>query len=452
MNTANPLYLNLLKKIENKSARITVIGLGYVGLPTALVLANVGYSVVGLDINNKIVNTVKDGKSPTNEPGLDELISNLIKDGRFNATTEYNKALENADIVIYIVNTPLDKTSKKANLTSLKQAIEMSSPYIRKGMLLIVGSTVPPKTTDAVVKKMIEERTNLKVGSDFWLAYCPERIAPGKAIKELTENDRLVGGVDEKSTELAYRLLKHMTKGTIIRTTALTAEISKLAENTFRDINIAFANELALISEELGADVMEVIRCANTHPRVNIHRPGNGVGGPCLTKDPYFLINSIEQKNLPADLIISSRKINDFMPAHVVSILEETLSEHNIKLENATIAVFGLTYKGDVDDLRESPALKIVELLRERGVQLKLMDPYITEIYDQKVYSNAVDVARGADAIIIATDHSLFRNLNFKQIIKVMKHPIILDSKRILRVGDIKLLGIVYKGIGYTTE
>ncbi|MGQ4834353.1 MAG: nucleotide sugar dehydrogenase [Candidatus Asgardarchaeia archaeon] len=441
------LYLNLLEKIENKTAKITVIGLGYVGLPTALILANAGYHVFGLDINEKIVITIKNKESPTNEPGLKELIEKLLKNGKFKVTTEYEKALSNVDIVIYIVNTPLGE-NKLANLTFLEKAVSDSAKYIRKGMLLVIGSTVPPKTTESIVKKIIETKTGLRAGMDFWLAYCPERIAPGKAIKELTENNRLAGGIDEKSTELAYRLLSKITKGKVIKTTALVAEISKLAENTFRDVNIAFANELALICEQLGADVIEVIKCANTHPRVNIHKPGNGVGGPCLTKDPYFLINSIDKNKLPTDLINASRKINDYMPRHTVELLEKALLKYGKNIRDSTIAIFGLAYKGNVDDIRESPALKIIKLVKKRGATVKLMDPYVKKWERNDISQDPISTAKNTDAIIIATDHNIFLNLNFDKIRRAMNIPIIIDSKRILSEKELKSLGFEYIGIG----
>lgn len=437
----------LKEKIKKKEAQIVVIGLGFVGLPTAVLFANAGFNVTGIDINPKIIEIVNEGKSPIEEPELDDLIRKVIENKKLVVSTKYDGTIENADVIIFVVQTPLGK-NKKPDLTYLKNALTEASKYIKKQSLIIIESTTPPGTTHNIVIPIIEKISKLKNGVDFWVAYCPERIAPGKAVKEFIENNRLVGGTDETSTELAYSLLTQITKGKVIKTTALTAEISKVAENTFRDINIAYANELALLCEHLNADVISVIQCANTHPRVNIHLPGPGVGGPCLTKDPHFLITSVSME-LPSDLIIPSRKINDYMPKHVVSLTEEALKNQDKKISDCKIAIFGLAYKGDVNDTRESPAIKIYELLSARGANLVIVDPFINEWQGISIYDDPINAVVNADVILIATDHSMFKKLDYSLLkTKMNEKPILVDGKRILSKQQIEELGFVYVGVG----
>ena len=330
----------LIDDIRKRILRLTILGSGYVGLPTAALFADAGFHVVAVDIKPEVVKTVNNGVSPIKEPELDELILRNVQAGRLRATSSL-KILTQTDAVIVSVQTPIDQ-NKKPNLSFLMKAIEDIGRALRKGMLVIVSSTIPPGSMLEKVKPKLELLSGLKADSDFYLAYVPERISPGKAIKEFVESPRVIGGIGPNSTKIAAELFKTVCK-TVIETDATTAEIAKLAENTYRDINIAFANELALICEQHGADVKKVIDLANTHPRVNIHAPGPGVGGPCLPKDPYLLINKTRFKR--CSIVSTARKINDYMPNHIVKMTLEVLEAVGKSVKGSRISILGTAYK-----------------------------------------------------------------------------------------------------------
>jgi len=438
----------LLKKIREKSVRIAVVGLGRVGLPIAVVFAKSGYKVVGVDNNTNLVKTISKSIFPSSEPDIQELLKEMIKVGRLEATTDIEKGVKSTEIIILCVQTPLNNAADP-DLVYLQKACTLVGKNLSKGKLVIVESTVPPRTTEEVVVSILENNSKLKCGEDFWLVHCPERIAPSKAIKELTENPRIVGGLDTESAEIAAELLSNVTKGSVLITDCTTAEVAKLAENTFRDVNIAFANELALICEQIDVDVMEAIKIANTHPRVNIHNPGCGVGGPCLTKDPYLLLHAIRKKDVASKIISSSRKVNDDMPEHAVRLLLKTLKETGRNVKELEIAVLGAAYKGQVDDATNSPAKQIVKRLMELGASVSVYDPYCKETFGARKASSVVNAVRGKDCLLVVTDHGLFKNLNLRQLKSVMlENPIIIDCRRIINVSEAKNHGFLYVGTG----
>ena len=440
----------LVKKIREKSVRIAVVGLGRVGLPIAVVFAKSGYNVVGVDNNKNLVETISKSIFPSNEPGIQELLREMIKVGRLEATTDIEKGLKSTEIIILCVQTPLNNAADP-DLVYLQKACTLVGKNLSKGKLVIVESTVPPRTTEEVVVSILEKNSKLKCGEDFWLVHCPERIAPSKAVKELTENPRIVGGLDTESAEIAAELLSNVTKGSIFVTDCTTAEVAKLAENTFRDVNIAFANELALICEQIDVDVMEAIKIANTHPRVNIHNPGCGVGGPCLTKDPYLLLHAIRKKDVTSRIISSSRKVNDDMPEHTVRLLLKTLKETGRNVKELEIAVLGAAYKGQVDDATNSPAKQIVKKLMELGASVSVYDPYCRETFGAKKASSVFSAVRGKECVLVVTDHDIFKNLNLRQLKSVMlENPIMIDCRRIINVSEAKNHGFLYVGTGHS--
>ncbi|MEM2507063.1 MAG: nucleotide sugar dehydrogenase, partial [Nitrososphaeria archaeon] len=331
MSVKNKLPEKLLNIIRNRSLHLTVLGSGYVGSPTAALFAAVGFHVTAVDVKPEVVEAVNNGVSPINEPGLNELIARNVKAGRLKAVLNSRGSFNSTDAFIISVQTPINK-NKKPNLSFLNKALKDVGKNLKKETLVIVSSTVPPRTMQEKVKPKLESLSGLTAEKDFYLAYVPERIAPGKAIKEFVESPRLVGGIGPNSTKIAAELFKTVCK-TVIETDAQTAEIAKLAENTFRDINIAFANQLALICEQLGVDVTEVIKLANTHPRVNIHMPGPGVGGPCLPKDPHLLIS--KSKLTDHDIVKTARKINDYMPKHIVNLIAKALKNAGKTVKNS---------------------------------------------------------------------------------------------------------------------
>jgi UDP-N-acetyl-D-mannosaminuronic acid dehydrogenase len=411
--------------------KICVIGLGYIGLPTALLLSK-SHDVFGCDINEGVVDKINNKISPFTESGLEE----MLKESNIKAFTHPVEA----DVFIICVPTPFDKEVKMADLRYVKSAIETIVPYLRRGNLIIIESTVTPGTCEKIVTPLLE-RSRLKVKKDIYLSHCPERAIPGKTFYEIVNNDRIVGGVDEKSAALAEELYECFVKGNIYKTNIRTAEFVKLMENTFRDVNIALANEFAILGEEIDINVWEAIELANKHPRVNILTPGPGVGGHCIAVDPWFLTES----TVNARIINTAREINDGMPTYVLSKAKKIFEEQNIK--SPTVTIFGVAYKGNVDDTRETPALKLIKLCEKEGLNVKIYDPIVKEFeYPLLTLEEAV---RDTDLIIIEADHTEFRSMNAKIISNLVRNRNIIDTRNIinhkgfLREGfKIRILGI----------
>jgi len=425
--------------------KLVVVGLGYVGLPTAVVFASKGLRVIGVDIDKQKVKAINEGKCYIHEPGLDALLKCVVSKGLLSATTEGVEAIKESDATIIAVNTPV-RNNGSADLFQLMSALKTVRRGLHKGLLVVIESTLPPGTMMNVVKPFLEE-TGLRSGADFYIAHVPERIAPGKAIEELTNVPRIIGGIDPESTRRAYELYSRINRELYL-TDATTAEFVKLIENTFRDLNIAYANFLALVAEKLGIDVYEAIRLANTHLRVNIHIPGAGVGGPCLTKDPHLLLSSIGEV-LGSELIKIARRINDYMPIHIVNKVMDIIKREGLGLYNIKVVVLGTAYKGDVDDTRESPAGKIIKELINRGMYVVAYDPYAREFFGAEKANSVEDALRDADIVIIATDHSLFRSLNWAKLGELMRNRVIVDGRRVLEPSKARKLGFKYYGVGY---
>ena len=436
------------KQVEDlqQSLRLTVLGSGYVGLPTAALFADVGFNVTAVDVNPRIVKSVNGGVSPINEPGLQELVLHNVLAGKLKAVLNSDITLRNEDAVIISVQTPIGK-NKKPNLSFLMDALETVGKNLKKQMPVAVCSTVPPGTMQGKVKPLLESLSGLKADTDFYLAYVPERIAPGKALKEFVENPRLIGGIGPNSTKIASELFRRVCKR-VIETDAPTAEIAKLSENTFRDVNIAFANQLALICEQHGADVTKVIELANTHPRVNIHTPGPGVGGPCLTKDPYLLLHL--SKPVVHDIIKAARKINDYMPKHMVKLTILALKNTGKDIKGSKIAILGTAYKANVDDPRESPSKPIIQELTKLGAKVKAYDPHCKETFGAERANSLNETLKNSDCIIVVTDYIEFKNLNLKEIKMLMKdNPAIIDGRRTVNPHEAEKLGFIYCGLGF---
>jgi UDP-N-acetyl-D-mannosaminuronic acid dehydrogenase len=441
--------LDLVEKIKKRKARIAVIGLGHIGLPTAALFAESCFDVIGTDVAGEIVETVLSEKSPVKEPWLDELVKKVVKNGKLKATTDTRLTVRKTDVVMICVPTPLTK-DKKPDLAYLKNACEDVAKELSGRKLVVIQSTVPPGTIKNLVVRILEERSGLKCGRDFWLAYCPERITPGRALREFAENARVVGGYDSDSADLATQLFKAVTRGKILVTDCASAEAAKLAENTFRFVNIAFANELALICEQIGVDIEEVVRLANTHQRVNIHNAGFGVGGPCVPKDPYLLLHSVTGTDFKSRVIESSGELNEFMPRHAVELVVEALRRVSKDVKDSKVAVLGVAYKAEVDDVRNSPAEGIVRELMDLGMEVVVYDPYCKESYVAKKARNIVDAVEGSDCLLIVTDHKIFRGLELERLRALMNvNPVIVDGKRVVDPEKAKKIGFSYYGIGY---
>lgn len=430
--------------INEKIAKIAIIGLGYVGLPTAALFADRGFPVAGIDVNLKIVNQVNEGKLQNSEPGLQGLVMRSRRRGYLCATGIPSEGLSAADIIIVCVQTPVDRLGN-VNLSFLQKACEDIAGCLKKNRLVIIQSTVPPKTINTVVLPTLEGLSGLKCGEDFRLAYCPERITPGKGLNDLSINTRLIGAYDSESANLCSRLFQLVTSGRLIITDIPSAEVSKLAENAFRYVNIAFANELALLCKQIGVDAKEVIALANTHPRVSIHQPGCGAGGPCLSKDTHLLMNSVQHSDFRPCVLSAAVSLNNSMPRIIAELALSALNKAGKNVVGSKVVILGTAYKGDVDDSRDSPAEGIVRELKQKHAKICVFDPHCPESYGEPKAKNLAEAVKDADCIIIAADHKEFSKLDLFEIKQLMKdNPIIVDAKRIINPVEAKHFGFEY--------
>lgn len=433
-------------RIRDRQLNIVVLGCGYVGLPTAVLFADAGFSVTAVDIKHSIVKNINNCKSPISESGLNELLSRNVQAGRLKAVLPSELKLTTKSAIIICVQTPIN-LDNKPDLSYLTTAIELIGKQIQKEIILAICSTVPPQTINQKIRPFIESISSLSADNEFYLAYVPERIAPGKSIKEFIEGPRLVGGIGPNSTKIISELFKTVCKK-ILQTDAITAEIAKTAENTFRDINIAFANQLALICEQNNADVIKMIKLANTHPRVNIHSPGPGVGGPCLTKDPYLLTHNTT--NQTPSIITTAREINNYMPNHIIELTLSALKNSGKNIKASKIALLGTAYKANVDDPRFSPSESVVRHLIHLGCDVITYDPHCDATFGAKKANFQSEAFKNTDCLILMVDHNEFKHLNLSEIIVQMNtKPVIIDGKRIIDPCLSEKLGFIYYGIGY---
>ncbi|MDO5521350.1 MAG: nucleotide sugar dehydrogenase [bacterium] len=397
--------------------KLCVIGLGYIGLPTAVMFANSGCDVIGVDKSEEVINILKNGGVHIEEDGLNEIVRNCFDSGRLKVSTKPVAA----DVYIIAVPTPnaCDKCLS-CDIRLVVAACKEILPYLSKSNIVIVESTVAPRTLQDYIMPIFEEQ-GYTIGEDLYLAHCPERVLPGRILYEMRYNNRIVGGITKECTKHAAKVYETFVEGKIIKTDAKTAEIAKCMENTYRDVNIALANELAKVCGELNIDCLEAIRIANEHPRVNILWPGPGVGGHCLAVDPYFIYSKIP--NL-AKLIKTARDINSTMPYYVVEKTVELVEG----IQKPKIVAFGLTYKGNIDDTRESPAIKIIELLKADGFQLEVYDPHVGKGVEQSPY----ELVKDSDLVLILADHDEFKEIDYNKVGDLMRRAYIFDTRNII--------------------
>lgn len=428
------------KRME-KNRRICIFGLGYVGLPLACLAAEKGYKVTGVDVDDEKINLVNEGISPIDD---DELKNKLkILKGKIKATNDGLNAVKESDIVVICVPTPVDE-NYHPNLKYVKESAKVVSKVLKKGQLVILESTVAPMTTENILKPILE-KSGLICGEDFYLCFCPERIDPGNKKFKLKDIPRVVGGINKESTERAMNFYNSILDSEVLGLSSPeVAEAVKIMENTFRDINIAFVNEMAKSFDRLGIDITEVIRGASTKPFAFMpHYPGCGVGGHCISVDPYYLIEQASKKGFEHRFLRLAREINNSMPDYSVERVIEGLNEIGKSVRGTEISVLGLAYKGNVDDTRESPAFEIIEKLKKMNGSVKVFDPYILEMSNFKT----LDEALCCECIVIVTDHDEFKNLDLNSV-KERGVKVIIDGRNILDKEKVKELGIVYKGIG----
>ena len=428
-----------------ENSPIAIFGLGHMGLPTAALLAKCGLKVVGVDINNETVEMVNSKRSPIMEPGLEEMVKKAVENNYLSATTDTLSAVKSVKIIMIIVPTPVDD-DKKSDLSAVISASKSISEGLKKDDLVIIESTVPPGTCENLIIPLLE-KSGLKAGRDFKVAYTPERALPNNTLYEMTHNARVIGGINSESTEMAASLYQRITEGEIIMVPDLvTAEMVKLMENTYRDTNIALANELALVCDALGVDAIEAIRAANHHPRVNIHTPGPGVGGHCLSIDPYFIVEIAKEKGVKTPLIQTSRQVNEGMPGEVVHIVQEALKEADKTFYGSKIGVLGVAYKGNVADARETPAKPLIEELIIKGAQVLVHDPYVSSDIIKSWGAQIVDLetALAGDCVVLITDHDIYRNIKPDMI----KNRLLVCTRPILDRDLFQNGGVIFKGVG----
>lgn len=401
---------------------ISVIGLGYIGLPTAAAFAQHGLNVIGVDVNKRAVETINQGNIHIVEPDLDVVVKKCVNEGKLRATL----TPESADAFLIAVPTPFKGDDYEPDLSYIESASKAIAPVLKKGNLVILESTSPVGATEQMAEWLAEARPDLTFPqqngeqSDIRIAHCPERVLPGQVMRELIENDRIIGGMTQKCSDVAVALYKVFVKGDCIVTNARTAEMCKLTENSFRDVNIAFANELSIICDKLNINVWELISLANRHPRVNILQPGCGVGGHCIAVDPWFIVNKTPEL---AKLIHTARLVNDNKPEWVIGkvneVVIETLQKTGKSINEIKIACLGLAFKPDIDDLRESPALKITEKLAEKYPnQILAVEPNVEELPAKLVEQNISlvsldDALNIADVLVVLVDHKEFKMVQF---------------------------------------
>ena len=410
--------------------KVCIIGQGYIGLPTAALFTRNHCEVVGVDINEQIIDNLNKGIIHIEEPGIADIIKNAVENKVYTASLTPQKA----DAFIITVPTPYIVENYSCDLSYVVTACESILPFLEKGNTVIIESTIAPMSTDETIKPIFE-KAGFTIGKDLYLAHCPERVLPGKIIEELIHNDRIIGGITPECSKKASEVYGQFVEGELMLTEAKTAELSKCMENTFRDVNIALANELAKVCAEIGVNALDVIEMANKHPRVNLHSPGPGVGGHCLAIDPYFIYAKAPET---AKIIKLARDTNNSMPQFVCDYVKKIISK-------GKIAVFGVSYKGNTGDDRESPAYEIIAKLMQENYEIAIHDPHIKN----ENFVSIDEATKNADLILILCDHNEFKCLDYDLIRENMVNPVIFDTKNIIKEvpNEIKLFnyGNLYK-------
>lgn len=399
-------------------SKICVVGLGYIGLPTSAMFASHGHEVIGVDVMKDVINALNKGQIIIEEPYLDILVQAAVTSGNLKAQS---KPCE-ADAFIIAVPTPITQ-EKKADLSYVKDATESIVPYLKKGNVVILESTSPTGTTEEIMKPILE-KSGLQIGEELFLGHSPERVLPGQILMELVNNNRIIGGVNRESAEKIRDLYSTFVKGEMYLTSSTTAEMCKMMENTYRDVNIALANELAKICENIGINAWEVIDLCNKHPRVNLHQPGPGVGGHCLAVDPWFIVERVPEL---AKIIKLSRKTNDSIPHYLLNKIENLLKDIKDKKK---VTILGITYKPNIDDMRESPILELIDLLAKNGYDIAVVDPYVKD--HKYLVKDIKKACTGSDLVVLGVNHNEFKVIPLMDMKREMRGHIILDTRNYL--------------------
>ena len=443
----------LIQAIQSNSISVCVIGIGRIGLPTALSFANSGMNTIGVDINSELVEMINSKKFPLkDEPGYDVIFDKVMDEQKFKATTNFSEGVNSSDVIVLSLPTPMDEKNIP-NYSALLSVAQKLHDEMSDGKLIIIESTVEPGFVETDFLNILQgDDKKLTLEKNFSLGVCPETANPGQILNDFERLPRLVGAMNENTKNLIIKIYKHVfTVELIPMPNCKTANAVKLTTNVFRDLNIAFVNELALVFEKAGIDIMTVLEAAKTKYNFQVHYPSSGVGGPCLPVNSYQMINFAKNfTDKTFELVENGRKVNENMPFHTVQLLEDALNEINRPLSNSSILVLGLSYKPDVKDIQISPVEKIVKLLKNKGANVLLYDPYFkdSEVFGIQTLNNYSESLEVADGLIIATGHKEFHNLEPLFLKSKMKNPIVIDSKNILDQKLAKNVGLIYRGIG----
>ncbi|MFX1417630.1 MAG: nucleotide sugar dehydrogenase [Promethearchaeota archaeon] len=445
------------------STNIIVIGMGYVGIPMAALLADVDdFYVTGIQRRSKRsgwkIDWLNQGKSPFEgeEPGLDELIARVVKNGKFKVTDKYDD-VNKADFILIDVQTPVDLDSKIPRYESLIEVSRKVSRHMKKGVTVIIESTVAPGTTNNIVKRELEEGSGLKRGEDFYLVFSFERVMPGKMLEYITDMERVIGGGCDEANNRARFLYEKVVKKDLHITDTLTAELTKCIENTYRDVNIAFANEMALLCEDFDRNIFEIIELINHRHDRMMHYPGSGVGGHCLTKDPHLLVyghRTYTNHKFNSDILLKARELNDSMPGHMVELMEDVFRESRKLVDNVKIVLLGVSYKANTDDTRNTPTENIVNILKSRyhshNISFLAHDPYVKErdYHKTELTDDFNKAVSGADVLMFTTNHKEYYNIDLDELKKKVRTPIIIDGRNIFNKKLIEGKGFIYRKVG----
>ena len=452
---------------DERILEIVVIGMGYTGIPVAVMLADVeGFNVTGVQRRSKRsgwkINCLNEGKNPIggDEPGLDGLIAKVVKKGTFHVTDDIT-ICKKADVILIDVQTPVDE-KHVPQYESLKEVSEATGKLMKKGAMIIIESTVAPGTTNCIVKPILEKSSGLKAGKDFNLVYSYERVMVGRLLYNMAFMPRIVGGLTPECTRRGMEFYKHIVKAELIPTDCTTAEVAKVTENTYRDVNIAFANEIALVCESLGVNVHDVRRLVNSlpndpsnpakNPVRNMHMPGGGVGGHCLPKDPWLLkygLDTYGKSRFTPEIIVESRRLNDSMPQHMKDLIEEALSEKGIWLKDAKICILGYAFLADSDDTRNTPALTLYNLLKDNCQEVIVHDPYVKESEEQVPITNSLEAGvTGKNCLAVMTNHKEYCRIKLDWLKQKMATAAIVDGRNIFNPENCRKAGFSYRGVG----
>ena len=445
---------DITNSIDSNQIQVCVVGIGRIGLPTALSFANSGLPTIGVDINSNLVQNIKSGIFPLkDEPKYDEIFDEVKNKENFQVTTDIADAFPQSDVVLLSLPTPMDKNNIP-DYSALRSVGKQLGELISPGALIIVESTIEPGFIEDELIKIIENSSNnLRAGVDFGIGVCPETANPGEIYVDFTKLPRLVGAIDEKTSEIIFQIYKHVFPVELKKMpNCKTANAVKLTTNVFRDLNIAFVNELSLLFEKLGIDTFTVLNAAQKKYNFQIHYPGPGVGGPCLPVNSYQMLSSASKFNSNLlELVKIGRQVNESMPDHVIRLILDATKEKNLNLKDCSILILGVSYKADVKDVQITPAEPIIQKIKELGASIKIFDPhYIGEtVFEIPAESNLENALLNSDVAIFVTNHEQFYKIDPKIFSSNMKHPIIIDTRGVLNPNDISNSNIVYRGIGH---